>query len=97
MGEIHDCDVNIPELVSFLYEIRLYNRNIKNKADRFSTSGILSLIKELRNKRKIMFEELCKTLGSWEKRDFNSKLLASMNVNSNVFEMRKIKNRSSVI
>jgi CHAD domain-containing protein len=94
MGEIHDCDVNIPELLSFLTEIRLYNRNLKNKTERFSTSGILTLIKELRAKRKTMFGELCKTLDSWEKGNFKSRLFTSMNVNSNIFEMRKTKNRS---
>jgi CHAD domain-containing protein len=96
MGEIHDCDVNIPELISFLAEIRLYNRNLKNKTEQFSTSGILRLIQELRDNRKKMFEELCKTLDSWEKRNFKSRLLASMNVNQNIFEMRKTKIRSSV-
>lgn len=96
MGEIHDCDVNIPELLSFLTEIRLYNRNLKNKTEWFSTSGILHLIKELRYKRKKMFEKLCKILDSWEKRDFKSRLISSMNVNSNILEMRKTKIRLSV-
>ncbi len=97
MGEIHDCDVNIPELINYLSEIRQYNRSLKSDIEKFSTSGILRLVKELRFNREKMFRELCTTLDKWEKEDFKTRLVNSLNVSSVFFEMRKTESKLSLI
>jgi len=78
MGEIHDCDVNIPELNIHLTEIREFNQKVKVNAQRFPLKPVLLLIKELRTERMMMYKKLCETLNKWEKDDFRSKLVTSM-------------------
>jgi CHAD domain-containing protein len=79
MGEIHDADVLIPELHTHLKEIRRYNKTLANRGDRLTTNGILKLIRETKEKRKTMFDELCCIIIQWINKDFRTKLIASMN------------------
>lgn len=82
MGEIHDADVTIPELFSHLKEIRHYNRTLVNREDKLSTNAIIKLIRELKEKRSAMFDQLCQTIISWLNEDFRTRLIASMNAPS---------------
>jgi CHAD domain-containing protein len=79
MGEIHDADVLIPELHTHLKEIRRYNKTLANREERLTTNGILKLIRETKEKRKTMFDELCGIIIQWINEDFRTKLIASMN------------------
>ncbi len=80
MGEIHDCDVFVPELVSHLREIREFNRIIDAPEGRLSTGGIRNLAGNLRERRELMYAELCGVLRSWVRERFREKLVRSMNV-----------------
>ena len=79
MGEIHDADVLIPELHTHLKEIRRYNSTLANREERLTTNGILKLIRETKEKRKTMFEELCVIIIKCINEDFRTGLIASMN------------------
>jgi CHAD domain-containing protein len=79
MGEIHDADVLKPELYLHLKEIRRYNSSLINRRERLSTNGIIKLIAETREKRRVMFEELCGIINKWSKENFRLRLIASMN------------------
>jgi CHAD domain-containing protein len=78
MGEIHDCDANIPELTIHLNELRQFNRNVRTNAKKFLLKPIIALIKEMRNERNDKYSKFCETLNKWEKEDFRSKLVTSM-------------------
>jgi CHAD domain-containing protein len=78
MGEIHDCDANIPELTIHLNELRQFNRNARINTQKFPLKPVLVLIKEMRNERNNKYGVLCETLNKWEKEDFRSKLVTSM-------------------
>ncbi|HEY3249930.1 MAG TPA: CHAD domain-containing protein [Ignavibacteria bacterium] len=80
MGEIHDADVMIPELGLHLKEIRLFNQTIPVFKERISTKGIRKIMEVLKQKRREMYAELCKTLNEWESTNFRKKLLNSMDV-----------------
>ena len=80
MGEIHDADVLIPELHTHLKEIRRYNRTLANREERLTTNGILKLIRETKEKRKTMFDELCATIIKWLNEGFRTRIIASMEV-----------------
>jgi CHAD domain-containing protein len=77
VGEIHDCDVFIPELNSHLKEIREYNNRVERN-QRIPTVSVRSLVKELREKRLKLFAELCKTFERWERGRFREKLLSAI-------------------
>lgn len=77
-GDIHDCDVFIPELISHLREIREFNKRIENAAERISTRAIRQLIQQLREKRYSKYEELCGILSKWEKEGFRETLMNSI-------------------
>ncbi len=79
MGEIHDADVMIPELHMHLKEIRKYNRTLTNRGERLSTNGILKLIGEAKEKRNVMFDELCQTIIRWLNEGFRTRMIESMN------------------
>ena len=77
MGEIHDCDVSIPELGSYLAEIRDFNRHV-SYVQKLMVKPVIELIGKLRDKRIKMYSELCEILTRWDKEDFRSVLVASM-------------------
>jgi CHAD domain-containing protein len=80
MGDIHDADVMIPDLTSYLKEIRLFNKTIPIFKDRISTKSLRKMIKDLKIERRKKYEELCTILNSWEHSNFRRKLLNSMDV-----------------
>jgi len=78
MGEIHDSDVMIPELGSYLREIRMFNNKVPLFKERISTKPLRDIIKDMKHNRKEMYELLCSRLGDWEKSKFKNKLMKAM-------------------
>jgi CHAD domain-containing protein len=82
MGEIHDCDATIPEIALQLRELRQFNRTLSNNGEKFSTSGLIGLIKELKQKRNKLYDDFSSILEKWVKESFRTKLISSMGVYS---------------
>ena len=80
MGEIHDADVMIPELGSHLREIRMFNWRVPVFKERISTKPVRDIIKDMKHKRKEMYELLCSRLAGWEKMKFKEKLMEAMGI-----------------
>jgi len=78
MGEIHDCDVMLPEIIAHLKEIRIFNCTIPVYKERISTRILRDLIRELYTNRGTMYNEMCSKMKAWEKTKFKSKLVFSM-------------------
>jgi hypothetical protein len=89
MGDIHDCDVFIPALTSHLKEVREFNRKIENPKERLSTRGIRGIVKQLRERRRLMFGELCKIFVKWEREGFRERLVRSIHVERSKMELVK--------
>ena len=82
MGEIHDCDATIPEIALHLREMRQYNRTLVNNGEKFSTSGLINLIRELKQRRNKLYDDFCNTIEKWVKENFRSKLISALGVYS---------------
>jgi CHAD domain-containing protein len=78
MGSIHDCDVNIPRLQAYLREIRLFNRLRVNVQERIPTSALTKIIREQSALRSSLFAEMTSMLEQWERGNFKTTLLQSM-------------------
>jgi CHAD domain-containing protein len=80
MGEIHDCDVNVPRLQAHLRAMRLLNHATANTNDRISTGAMVKLIREQLATRRSLFEEMSSILDRWSRENFKGKVLQSMMV-----------------
>jgi len=80
MGEIHDFDVMIPELISQLREIRMFNQTITEYRTKISTKSLREIIAEQKQKRSEMYTRLCNKLNEWEADNFRITLLNVMGV-----------------
>jgi CHAD domain-containing protein len=78
MGEIHDCDVMLPQIICHLKEIRLFNRSIPLFKDKLSTRIMRDLIRELYQIRRSMYSEMSNKLNEWAQTKFKAKLVFSM-------------------
>ncbi len=93
MGDIHDCDVNVQELNSYLKELRLYNKTVSDKSGRIPTSPVIKLIKELREKRQNLFAKFCLKVEEWKNKKFKEKLLFSIGaLQNNVISLNRALN-----
>lgn len=81
MGAIHDCDVMIPMMQSHLQEVRFFNKSAGKRGGKFSTAGILELIRRQRSERMKSFQQLCDTLRMWESENFRDRLVHSLQLN----------------
>ncbi len=79
MGQVHDCDVNIPALNTQLREIRSFNRATVNPNDRIRTKALVDLIRGDQNRRGAMFTEACAVIARWETENFKQRVVQSMN------------------
>jgi hypothetical protein len=77
MGKVHDCDVQIPRLKSYLEEIRHFNRK-RSAVDRVVTTALTKFIREQIALRQHLFNEVVTALRKWEKDDFAARLKNSM-------------------
>ncbi len=80
LGEIHDADVTLNELMTHLKELRMFNKTVTDIAEKFQTQGLKNYIIELKHKRENMFNDFSGKIVQWDKTRFRSRLLASMNV-----------------
>lgn len=78
MGNVHDCDVNIPWLQGQLREIRLFNRGTQDAKDRIATSALVHLIRDRQAFRRGLFEAMVSMLEQWRRGDFRARLIESM-------------------
>ncbi len=78
MGDIHDCDVNIPVLRDYLREIVLFNKSVPDRKQTLPTRLLRSMIADMRSERIAKFNELCPVLRSWNERNYREELIASM-------------------
>ena len=79
MGQVHDCDVNIPALNIQLREIRSFNRATVNPNDRMRTKALVDLIRAEQNRRQTMFNDACVVIARWEAENFKQRVVQSMN------------------
>ena len=73
MGEIHDTDVMIPELITCLKEIRILNNTVTDIGKRISTKQIRDIIRHLREERRRNFSRLQHKLNYITSADFTGK------------------------
>lgn len=78
MGQIHDCDVNIPVLNTHLREMRSFNRATEKPKDRIATKALIDLIRVQQQKRMTMFNDVCVVINRWAAEDFKQKLIHAM-------------------
>ena len=79
MGEVHDCDVNIPALNIQLREIRSFNRATADPNDRIRTKALADLIRAEQNRRGAVFNETCAVVERWVVENFRERVVQSMN------------------
>jgi len=79
MGQVHDCDVNIPALGTQLKEIRAFNRATPNPDDRIRTKALVDLIRAEQHRRDTMFADACAMIAGWETENFRLRIIQSMN------------------
>ena len=77
MGRVHDCDVNLPTLISHLDEMRAYNR-VKSVDDRIATKSLLDLIRAQHQLRLSSYNEVSAAIQRWNESDFRSRMVQSM-------------------
>ncbi len=79
MGQVHDCDVNIPALNIQLREIRSFNRATVNPNDRIRTKALVALIHGEQQRRGAMFNETCAVVERWGIENFKQRIVQSIN------------------
>jgi CHAD domain-containing protein len=83
MGNVHDCDANIPRLQMQLREIRSFNRVTPSPKDRIRTTALVNLISEQQKLRTAMFADLCAVVQRWVDTNFKLRIVESMKVKHN--------------
>ena len=78
MGRIHDCDIHIPRLQSFLRELRPFNHAAPKSLDKIPTFAIRQLMADQRALRHTLFMEVGRILEKWESDDVRTSLLKSI-------------------
>ncbi len=78
LGQIHDIDIAIPVLQSHLREVRILNQGTVDRKERIKTKAVRELIHQQRDKRNLMFTEMCNILEKWEKENFREKLIKTI-------------------
>jgi len=78
LGQVHDCDVNIPALNVQLREIRSFNRATMNPGDRIRTKALVDLIDAEQQRRLTMFNEACVIIAQWDVQNFKQRVVQSM-------------------
>jgi len=78
MGQVHDCDVNIPALNIQLREIRSFNRATVNPKDRIRTKALVELIRAEQNRRLAMFNDACAVITRWDTENFKERVVQSI-------------------
>lgn len=78
LGEIHDCDVQIPEVDEFLHRIMTSDARAVTRGDeppdRDAYAGLVALGVQLRARRDLLFVEFLKLWQDWQSRDVTGML-----------------------
>jgi CHAD domain-containing protein len=80
MGEIHDCDVNIPILEDHLKETVLFNKTVADHRERISTKSLRRLLSTLRTERRQKFYEVSGILKRWKQINYGKRIIDSLMV-----------------
>ena len=78
MGNVHDCDINIPKLQAHLHEVQLYNKIASRAQDKIRTGALTRLIREQHAYRRSLFQEMTGILEQWAHDGFESNLAMTM-------------------
>jgi CHAD domain-containing protein len=78
MGQVHDCDVNIPALNVQLREIRSFNRATISPGDRIRTKALVDLINAEQQRRLTVFNDTCALISRWNAENFKQRVVQSM-------------------
>jgi CHAD domain-containing protein len=78
MGQVHDCDVNIPALNVQLREIRSFNRATVSPGDRIRTKALVDLIRAEQHRRLMIFNDACAVIARWDAENFRQRVVQSM-------------------
>ncbi len=78
MGKIHDCDVQVPKLRGHLTEIRLLNKGLTDRLKRISTQPLVQVVRQRREQRRNLFNEVRGILERWEHENFRAKIVRAL-------------------
>lgn len=78
MGEVHDADVMIPDILMHMKEIRLFNNTIKDSDLRISTKQLRACVLKLREQRRGEYAALSDKLKLWSEANFRTRIIAAM-------------------
>jgi CHAD domain-containing protein len=82
LGEIHDCDVQLPEVAAFLEELvvedvaaaGLSPRDLAKTPNRRTYAGLVALQVHLRARRRELFEQFLELWRDYERKGFEARL-----------------------
>jgi CHAD domain-containing protein len=82
LGEIHDCDVQLPEVAAFLEELMAEDaaaagaspRDLAKTPNRRTYAGLVALQVHLRARRRELFEQFLELWRDYERRGFAARL-----------------------
>jgi CHAD domain-containing protein len=82
LGEIHDCDVQLPEVAAFLEELMAEDaavagespKGLAKAANRRAYAGLVALQVHLRARRRALFEQFLELWRDYERKGFAARL-----------------------
>jgi len=82
LGEIHDCDVQLPEVDAFLHELMEQDAGIAGESpkglakapNRRAYAGLVALQVHLRGRRRALFEQFVELWRDYERKGFAARL-----------------------
>jgi CHAD domain-containing protein len=86
LGEIHDCDVQLPEVAAFLEERMEEDVADSKRPNRRTYAGLVALQVHLRARRKALFEEFLELWRDYERKGFAARLAFALSERSQSVE-----------
>ena len=77
LGDIHDCDVQLPEVAAFLAELMEQDvaaGDLRTAPNRRAYAGLVALQVHLRSRRNALFEEFLELWRDYERKGFAARL-----------------------
>jgi CHAD domain-containing protein len=82
LGEIHDCDVQLPEVAAFLEELMAEDaaaagtapKDLARTPNRRAYAGLVALQVHLRARRRVLFEQFLELWRDYERKGFAARL-----------------------
>jgi CHAD domain-containing protein len=90
LGEIHDCDVQLPEVAAFLGELMAADaaaagpapKDLARTPNRRTYAGLVALQVHLRARRRALFEQFLELWRDYERKGFSARLAFSVSERS---------------